>query len=190
MPRGGEPRYTRDELVELYVNQKLSTLTIAEIYGYGSPTTIKKALTRYGIPIRSGGAVTDRRREFYGTLNKGCGDLSGSKWCAIRNGARIRGIPLDITIEFAWNLFVLQRSICALSGVPIKLCPSRSKQLRGEDEQTASLDRIDSSKGYTQDNVQWVHKVIQRMKWQLPDDEFVAWCRIIAGHNGEASVAC
>lgn len=38
--------------------------------------------------------------------------------------------------------------------------------------QTASLDRIDSLKGYTIDNVQWIHKHINYMKIDLTEQEF------------------
>jgi len=47
-------------------------------------------------------------------------------------------------------------------------------------ENTASLDRIDSSKGYVKDNVQWVHKDINRMKWNFPQDKFVKLCSFVA----------
>jgi hypothetical protein len=41
---------------------------------------------------------------------------------------------------------------------------------------TASLDRIDSSKGYTIENVQWVHAIINNMKWDMPQSEFLSFC--------------
>ena len=59
-----------------------------------------------------------------------------------------------------------------MSGVPI-----------GFDDATASLDRIDSSRGYVPENVQWVHKVINRMKGTLSDDEFKSWCRTVAAQR-------
>lgn len=48
---------------------------------------------------------------------------------------------------------------------------------------TASLDRIDSSKGYIEGNVQWVHKRINKMKLDDSDTEFIEWCRLIADFN-------
>ena len=44
---------------------------------------------------------------------------------------------------------------------------------------TASLDRIDSNKGYTIDNVQWVHKDINKMKMDLEEDVFIDNCKLI-----------
>ena len=48
---------------------------------------------------------------------------------------------------------------------------------------TASLDRIDSCKGYTIDNVQWVHKWINVMKSDHSQDEFIALCRAVTTHQ-------
>ena len=45
----------------------------------------------------------------------------------------------------------------------------------------ASLDRIDSKKGYTEDNVQWVHKYVQRMKNAFSEKRFLEVVKII--HN-------
>ena len=48
---------------------------------------------------------------------------------------------------------------------------------------TASLDRIDSTRGYTVDNIQWIHKDLNRMKWNLPNDYFINICTLVANHN-------
>jgi hypothetical protein len=48
---------------------------------------------------------------------------------------------------------------------------------------TASLDRIDSSKGYTLGNIQWVHKWVNLMKQDMTDQEFIEWCKTITNFN-------
>ena len=108
---------------------------------------------------------------------KGCGDISGELWGRIKKGAIERDFCLDITIEQAWELYLKQEGKCAISGVAIKF----STFYKGD--QTASLDRIDSSKGYTVDNVQWVHKTINKIKGTLTDSELINWCKIIAKNN-------
>lgn len=40
-----------------------------------------------------------------------------------------------------------------------------------------SIDRIDSSVGYVRGNVQFVCDVVNRMKQDLPQNEFMVWCR-------------
>lgn len=50
-------------------------------------------------------------------------------------------------------------------------------------KQTASLDRIDSNIGYIKDNVQWVHKHVNQMKWNFDEDYFIDLCRKIVKNN-------
>lgn len=45
---------------------------------------------------------------------------------------------------------------------------------------TASLDRKDSTKGYVPGNTQWVHLVINDMKSDFSQQEFVDWCTLVA----------
>lgn len=66
-----------------------------------------------------------------------------------------------------------QHRKCNLSGVELEFDKTNS----------ASLDRIDNTKGYTLENVQWVHKDINRMKNVFSQDYFIDMChRIAATH--------
>ena len=49
-----------------------------------------------------------------------------------------------------------------------------------KNEQTASLDRIDSTKGYVPGNIQWVHKDINRIKNKFSMDELLSYVKKIA----------
>ena len=49
---------------------------------------------------------------------------------------------------------------------------------------TASLDRIDSSKGYQPGNVWWVHKRVNRLKNDFSMDELLYWSRAIVRQHG------
>lgn len=106
---------------------------------------------------------------------KGYGELGGRYFGAIKAGAKTRGFEFDITIEFVWNLFIQQGRRCALSNVELVLGTR-------DTEMTASLDRIDSSKGYFESNVQWVHKDLNRMKLDYPNDYFIDMCKKVADH--------
>lgn len=112
---------------------------------------------------------------------RGCGDLSGSYFNQIRRGAGVRDLEFTITKEYAWDLFEKQGRKCALTGIDILLVKNHRR--KGRANQTASIDRIDSSKGYTPDNIQWVHKDLQPMKWDLTDEVFVDWCRMVANYH-------
>ena len=77
-----------------------------------------------------------------------------------------------------WDLFIKQNKKCALSGLDIEF----SRKLK-DGTTTASLDRIDSSKGYIQNNVQWVHKDINRIKQNLDQEKFIELCKMVAKEN-------
>lgn len=99
-----------------------------------------------------------------------------SIWKSVLSGAVARGISIDITQEQAFAIYGAQRGRCALTGLEIELATSQNK--RG----TASLDRIDSALNYTADNVQWVHKTINRMKNMFSQDYFIEMCGLVAAH--------
>ena len=108
----------------------------------------------------------------------GVGEMSGQFWCILKTNAKTRNIPITITKQEAWDLFLKQDRKCAISGLPLTF--SRSMKHK---EQTASLDRIDSSKPYSIDNVQWLHKSINLMKLNHTQEEFIQLCAAVANHN-------
>lgn len=110
---------------------------------------------------------------------KGYEEISSTHWNSIRKGARDRDIELSITIKQAWKLYIQQDKKCALSGLEI----SFQKERNSIKKTTASLDRIDNTKGYTINNVQWVHKRINWMKNTLTQDEFIEFCGHVTNFN-------
>ena len=48
---------------------------------------------------------------------------------------------------------------------------------------TASLDRIDSSKGYVPGNIQCVHKDINALKTDFSEERFLELIHMIAAHD-------
>jgi hypothetical protein len=103
--------------------------------------------------------------------------IYGGFWNQIKDGASKRGWSFYINIKDAWDLFERQGRKCALTGLLL----SMGKKSRVNPESTtASLDRIDSSKPYTLDNVQWVHKDINMMKRNMDEKRFVELCRAVA----------
>jgi hypothetical protein len=106
-------------------------------------------------------------------------EISHSIWLTLQYGAKSRNLPFDITIEYAWDLFIKQDRKCAISGVPLIFGRTRKTM----SATTASLDRIDSSQGYIHNNVWWVHKNVNVMKWDFSLDEFIDWCHRITLNN-------
>lgn len=109
-------------------------------------------------------------------LYKGVGNLSSTRWQNIRKSAKVKKLTFDITMEYAWDLLLKQGWRCALSGVALTMSP---RDMRKENT-NASLDRIDSTKGYEVGNVQWVHKVVNDLKSNMPEEEFINWCQRVA----------
>jgi hypothetical protein len=115
---------------------------------------------------------------------KGTKDISGCYFSKLKWGALQRGLDFAITILYIQELLeIIQGYKCALSQIPIKGSISNRKELTTYSEMTASLDRIDSSKGYIVGNVQWVHKDINNMKQAFPQDYFIEICKLIAKNN-------
>lgn len=106
---------------------------------------------------------------------KGRGELSAVRWNLIKNKAKKRGLEFSVSLDYLWGIYQKQGGLCALTGVPIDLGTFK------DDYGMASLDRIDSTGGYTEGNVQWVHRTVNFMKQSLSDAELVQWCRRVVG---------
>lgn len=116
------------------------------------------------------------------------GNLSASYYTSFKHSRKSKGIEFsdDLSMEYLWYLYEQQNGRCAISGIPIPLNPQWSQQNKGRSTkivQTASIDRIDNSKGYVLGNVQWVHKDINYMRGGLSVMEFIIFCRQVVKHN-------
>ena len=87
-----------------------------------------------------------------------------------------------MSVEYLDSLWESQNELCALTGWPIQFGATGV-------EQTASLDRIDSSLGYTEGNVQFVHKDVNISKYEHRQDYFIAMCKAVVDYyeNGDAA---
>ena len=100
------------------------------------------------------------------------GILSRTFFNRIKRNAKIRNIPFEVIPEQLVCLFVKQNNECALSGLQISLGENKKRI-------SASLDRIDSNKNYTINNVQWVHKDINKMKMDFKQNRFLELCKFV-----------
>jgi hypothetical protein len=83
---------------------------------------------------------------------------------------------LALNRKIAWNVSVEQFEACftgkcALTGWEISM---------GYETQTASLDRIDSSKPYEPGNIQWVHPMVNMSKNKYTQKDFIDMCKAVA----------
>ncbi len=87
-----------------------------------------------------------------------------------KNGARRRDIDWDLNLS---NLEAMPM-ICHYTGEPLTLEKNQPN--------TISLDRLDSEKGYSKDNVVFCCAHINVMKWETGEKEFLKWCRKVVKH--------
>lgn len=111
---------------------------------------------------------------------RGHGSIPGTYWSRLKHDAMSRNLAFDITIDQAWSRYMEQGGRCALSGIEITF--AKDTKAYWASQTTASLDRIDSSRPYVMDNIQWVHKDINKMKQNLPESRFIELCQLVSNH--------
>lgn len=134
----------------------------------------------------------------YSTSHQGIGDLSKTQVLRIKYGAKVRDIEWrdnEMTVKYLWDLFIKQNKKCALSNQDITLTKGKNIPMQTNQRNldysgwTASLDRIDSSKGYVKDNVQWLHRNVNIMKNAYSQDYFIELCQMIVNNvNQQPSI--
>lgn len=100
----------------------------------------------------------------------------------IKDGAKARSLEVSVTLEYVGDLLERQDYRCALTGWPIHV--HRTSE-RGKT--TASLDRIDSDKGYIEGNIQWIHKDINKMKQDFRQERFLEACFAVCNRTARRS---
>ena len=86
------------------------------------------------------------------------------KW---KGNAKARNIPFDLTFKDISSM----PQVCYYSGLDLVLISNHHR--------TISLDRLDSSKGYTKDNVVLCCGFINIAKNELSYDQFIKSCKLI-----------
>ncbi len=102
--------------------------------------------------------------------------------CYTRKRCREEGFEYDLTPEDVRDLFELQEGRCNYSGREMLLHsdkPKRDehgnvKRLWQRTADKVSIDRIDSSKGYTKDNVHLVNTRVNQAKSNMDEAEFLS----------------
>lgn len=126
------------------------------------------------------------RCQCYKTINgaynyQGYKNISATYFKSCKANALKKDREFTITKEDIWNLFLKQNGKCALSGLDLKI----ERNYKKMSTMTASLDRINSDGGYTINNVQWIHKHINRMKSDFDSKYFIDMCKLITNNNNK-----
>lgn len=94
---------------------------------------------------------------------------------------RGRGKEVNIDAEYLKLVWEKQNGVCPYSGIKMEELGYSGKQKLYK---VASLDRIDSKKGYIKGNVQFVVTCLNHMKGTLSHEETISLCKEIAKfHN-------
>lgn len=96
-------------------------------------------------------------------------------WNGILIRAKKSGHDVNIDCDYIYSLFLKQNCKCALTGWNITF--SKNKK-----ENTASVDRIDSYKGYIVGNIQITHKSVNKCKLNYHQKLFFEICKAVF-HN-------
>lgn len=119
-----------------------------------------------------------RRGNNQAVANGKIGEMTLSRYSKLKRSASIRNIPFKVSMEYLWELFVSQKHLCAITGDYI------------EHLKNASLDRIDSTKGYIKGNVQWVTYQANVSKHTMSMEQFYNFCRKVLNHaNQQPSIS-
>lgn len=97
-------------------------------------------------------------RQHYRSLR---GQLS-HRMSSARGRAKKKGLAFDLDIEFLEQLWEAQGGKCCVSGMTMLTDAVGSNKAPGP--YALSIDRKDSTKGYTKDNVQLTTGIINRLK--------------------------
>ena len=97
--------------------------------------------------------------------------------------AKERGIGVfDLTPEYLKALWEDQKGACPHTGQRLELVSKYTK--RKTQPYQASLDRIDSSKGYIKGNVQFVALTYNYAKNRFSHEDVLAFCEKVLSHRG------
>jgi hypothetical protein len=118
------------------------------------------------------------RREYRYEVKQSLDSFFRQKLTCIRDDKR--KIFSDLTLQQLIDLWNKQNGKCAISGSQM----SHQRNKRQHNMSNCSVDRIDSSKDYTLNNIQLVCWTVNRMKGENTQEELIKWCIQIIKNNG------
>lgn len=163
------PPMTKEFLEHHYVQLGKSCKQIAKEWDWGiSGSTVATRVRKFGLTRTHHKWLVGEINSLYFNYLK--------RLARKRRRKKQEDLEFHLDPKFLWNLFLEQNGRCALSGRRIKLDKNWSE---GVGIATASLDRIDSTKGYIEGNVQWVHKQFNKLKNNFDEKTLLVMCQDI-----------
>ena len=125
-----------------------------------------------------------KNKEHFRTYHKKYREVNGRSDCnnlrsrlkALINGAQSRkNFDFSIDVDFLETLWKNQNGLCVYTKLPLTIKPNQFN--------TISIDRIDSTKGYTKENTQFICRAVNEMKMDRTEDLFIHLCYLVTQHN-------
>ena len=168
---------TEEDVRRMYVDERMSITEIAAYYDTIYCGTLIKAMREWGIETsRADGSLRRSQIKRWGKQDKNS-QLCSAYLRRIKSRAKRKGLDYDIDANFIVDLYKKQNGRCALSGLDISL-PKTNRENTNH-LYTATVDKIDPINGYTRDNVQLLHKDINRMKYTHSKGYLLELCELI-----------
>jgi hypothetical protein len=94
----------------------------------------------------------------------------------VRKSAKDRKKEFTLTVEDLMERIIACGGFCEISGIALTIQPNNTN--------TISVDRIDSSKGYTKNNIRICSVQANWSKHKMSDKQFLVLCESVLTHNG------
>lgn len=99
-----------------------------------------------------------------------------SRWYNAKSRSLRDGVPFALDIHFLLNMYEAQHGKCFYTGLQMSM---------ENGPMTLSLERIDPSRGYAEDNVALCIWRVNEMKKEMTRDDFVDMCALVAKRAGK-----
>jgi hypothetical protein len=105
-------------------------------------------------------------------------------YSAAKTKAKEKRLEFNLTLDSIYDQWHLQKGKCAISGIEMYLFPcSTSGSRKNSMPHTASLDRIDSHKGYIIGNIQFLCYSINLAKNNFTDKQILGFINDIRSYK-------
>lgn len=145
---------------------------------YCSNIPIERKKAKY---LRGREKDKQRKAANLGTVFGWCGKL----FHAAKARAKKRGMDFSLSQEFVLELWEKQNGSCCLTGIPFELITGGNCGYKRYNPYSASLDRIDNSKGYTPENVRLVCTAINLAMNEFGLEQFEIFCKSFVNYRGK-----
>ena len=91
---------------------------------------------------------------------------------------------IEVSLDYVYHVGASQDFFCALTGDELEFTRGGTYWLgKWCNPNSCTIDRIDSSKGYVEDNIQLIPWRANCLKQHLNNDEFIDFCKDVAFYN-------